>query len=72
MRKPGQRYLHDELHLVRVSDVVWNGLRAEAWPRRMSRARLARIILAFVLDNPEIVQLLLDGEKETNMEIAAE
>ncbi len=61
-RRPGHISPSDRdgHHLVRISDEAWQKLQAEAWSRGISRGALARRIVEFVLDEPEVLRLLMD------------
>jgi hypothetical protein len=43
---------------IKIKDAVFEQLGAEAGPRGMSRPQLANIALSFLLEHPEIVDML--------------
>lgn len=59
MRKRGRVYAGDRDHVVKFPDEIFAKLGAQAADRGMSRPLLARHLLAFMLDNPEIIDELL-------------
>ena len=52
-------------HVVKVPDEIWEKLKNEAQVRGFaSRAKFAQVLLSFMLDNPEAIDVLLGGEDD--------